>query len=1143
MPWSSLALLVAIGLVTPSHGADLQAADQASPLSETLLGASQIVSTRQADQTRTPETLLGVSQITSEDDVAVQCQIGGKAWLQLVSHDPACRAFLDRLNQAEAAGTAGSTGATTGAATTAGTAAAGAGAVGAVGSGLAVLGAAASAAVALGGGGGSSGDGNVPPAPPPAMPPAPPPAPPPAMPPAPPPPAMPPAPPPPAPPPAPPPPAMPPAPPPPAPPPVVPPAPPPAGPFRYDDVDLTTSAAGGCENPDRIHVPAPVFARSAPLPETGLPNSYQALRGSLPVNPLCETGAHTVHGLPTAGANPGDPTVNYKGANVRVAVIDTGVDAGHSAFAGALVGGGVFPSGSTVVDGDHGTHVAGIIAGRPSPQGNGNVLKSSWLMGSVDNPNIAYHGGMAPEARIIPITLALNRNATDILAAFSRASADGATIINNSWGAAPLRRQIAAGRFIVHPPVQEARHQILADLDTAYEDAVRGLRAGGGSDYDRLIYAQRALLSGLHENTVGDPGVGGPEPIQRIVAPANPAIIVWAAGNHGFNDVSGRVNEFNAAAGGVRASPSPLYRDVVLDLNNALPADRRVAANTPAVETILPVVSAGLRPFFINVVALQTTARGAAQTLAPYSNGCGASRAWCLAAPGTTITGPTTSGARDYVEKQGTSMAAPVVSGAAAMLKGRWDQLTAQEIVKILLTTAERRDSSGERAAYGFPAALPRPAAGAASAATRCPAFQADGSIDYTDVPDDAYGCGLLDVEKAFEPPANTVLAAGIGIGQVFSAPLAPRAIKSAAVHGVRAASSKIAPSRAFGTTLITQPLSFAGIDAFNRDFFYKLPIATTVVPRPTAAQFLTNHTPRTENLTPIAGGLSFGLVSGNNVGHQLIYVIPGMRTSFTRLERAAVNPLSNFDQNNKRSVWGLVTSSATALATSHTTFALAPDLWFETSFEQGALGQKADTDLFYDYSVGITHTGKRTTTGLMMGSFVERNSFLGSHGYGGYELGGHTVSHYLQLDMGHRLGDHLMLDAGYTMMNSHIDFRHNRFTKDTRVRSDALNITAVASDIFFEHDTLSLGFRQPLAVRKGTLSQTSLKRTSAGLVVSLDEVNLGIRQREQTLTLGYKRAYNKHVNLFAEAATSRNWSNQPGLNNTFIITGLALTF
>lgn len=74
--------------------------------------------------------------------------------------------------------------------------------------------------------------------------------------------------------------------------------------------------------------------------------------------------------------------------------------------------------------------------------------------------------------------------------------------------------------------------------------------------------------------------------------------------------------------------------------------------------------------------------------LAYFSNKCGIIKR-CLAAPGMTIysTTLTIPGIGNYNCYSGTSIAAPVVSGAVAVLQSVWPNLNGKEIVDILLET------------------------------------------------------------------------------------------------------------------------------------------------------------------------------------------------------------------------------------------------------------------------------------------------------------------------------------------------------------------------------------------------------------------------------------------------------------------------
>ncbi|BEN36897.1 outer membrane autotransporter barrel domain-containing protein [Serratia marcescens] len=97
------------------------------------------------------------------------------------------------------------------------------------------------------------------------------------------------------------------------------------------------------------------------------------------------------------------------------------------------------------------------------------------------------------------------------------------------------------------------------------------------------------------------------------------------------------------------------------------------------------------------------------------STRCGYTASYCLSAPGSDIY--STTAQTDYVlygktgekrviptygEKTGTSMAAPMVSGAAAVLMQRFPYMTASQIASVLLTTATDLGEKGVDAVYGW---------------------------------------------------------------------------------------------------------------------------------------------------------------------------------------------------------------------------------------------------------------------------------------------------------------------------------------------------------------------------------------------------------------------------------------------------------
>ncbi len=107
----------------------------------------------------------------------------------------------------------------------------------------------------------------------------------------------------------------------------------------------------------------------------------------------------------------------------------------------------------------------------------------------------------------------------------------------------------------------------------------------------------------------------------------------------------------------------------------------------------MPLAFPELQGHFVNVVAINSQSK----TLASYSNKCGVTQNYCIAAPGSAIQ---TDAKEDKV--YGTSFAAPIVSGAIAVIKQAFPYMSATQITALLFATAQDLGEPGVDAVYGW---------------------------------------------------------------------------------------------------------------------------------------------------------------------------------------------------------------------------------------------------------------------------------------------------------------------------------------------------------------------------------------------------------------------------------------------------------
>ena len=391
-----------------------------------------------------------------------------------------------------------------------------------------------------------------------------------------------------------------------------------------------------------------------------------------PPNPADNTNYRAGGRNTEFNANPGLGQINadaayqrgYFGQGVTVAVIDSGMLTSHMDLSANIVAGYNFTNDSTVIhDGvGHGTRTGGIIA---AVRGNTDFIYTSGTYGEF----IGGTQGVAPQAKLMPLQI-VDTNGTFVpfIPAFEYAVTNHVPIINNSYGRSFgfVRGQYNSMNVFFRIPL---------------------LRELWNND-DKMILASMANAVRGHET-----------------------ILVWSAGNEGWQNNAATLQVYSDAElqtlAPLGVSKEEFIENVIVDNRVILPTTNRRLAdyNIPLVGPGLYALAPTEYPELVSQWLVAVAATPDADDnirLLESSNGCGEAKFWCLAAPGYDIA--TTSSAADSILSisDGTSVAAPHVSGALAVLKSRLPNMPMSVIRALLLNTATDINDDGVDEDFGW---------------------------------------------------------------------------------------------------------------------------------------------------------------------------------------------------------------------------------------------------------------------------------------------------------------------------------------------------------------------------------------------------------------------------------------------------------
>jgi subtilase-type serine protease len=370
------------------------------------------------------------------------------------------------------------------------------------------------------------------------------------------------------------------------------------------------------------------------------PSLALSQEAATPVPPAADAEYSGNWGLPMINALPAY-LKGYTGKGVTVAIVDTGLDVNHPEFAGrishALRNFGTDKKPDDVSHAydrhgnpiGHGTHVAGIIGAARDGQGM---------------------QGVAYEATILPLrAIGVPGHGSPSNEAIRYAVEAGAKVLNGSYS----------------PPT---------------------LRNGSNPNYTRLdylpIYSSVNSLQYTYDSLK--------------YAAAKDVVLVFSAGNNYIDQPVASARPGNNSMFPLitpENTKKQLYRFVTNTHESGFNYDNEATYEflDPSDPSVANLDYSDLKGSLIAVVAVDKDGK-----IASHSDRCGEAAEWCMAAPGGEYPAPddpsvaiySTWPDRGYKYLNGTSMAAPHVTGAAAVVRSAFPYMNARQTIETILTTA-----------------------------------------------------------------------------------------------------------------------------------------------------------------------------------------------------------------------------------------------------------------------------------------------------------------------------------------------------------------------------------------------------------------------------------------------------------------------
>ena len=485
-----------------------------------------------------------------------------------------------------------------------------------------------------------------------------------------------------------------------------------------------------------------------------------------------------------------------------------------------------------------------------------------------------------------------------------------------------------------------------------------------------------------------------------VAATAN-TIFVWASGNDGWNTETGIVIKYaSSSIGPVRVG--------------SFTADR----NLPSYEGALALQHPELAGKWLTVVAVD-----AKNVIASYSNGCGVTKAFCIAAPGsdiystvdTAFVGIGYAALGGYGTASGTSFAAPHVTAALAILKQQFPNLTPTQLVDILLISATDLGPPGV---------------------------------------DDVYGVGMLDLEGATQPIGTLGIVSGTStqvVGDANRSFIGGSAVLAPALQGLRV----------------------GAFDRYQRAYVIN-PVASIRQSSDVSIRgFLDFH--RAEHDTTLLHGNTFSLVS------KVKPTIYGLRWSGVDFALRSARTETHLSSYRDIQPYGLLKPHIALpdfashlqkqISTLNTAeWGTSGDGPFTLKFTSAA-GRFVDHARFDDTSATIGVANGQASLQARIGLFNEHQQLLGGVSTGAFALAKPSRTSYVSLVARHAMTPNHSQSLALVRAKTRASFQHPEFVHASPIGTASFHYASEWKSVWVEQDALTFFVGQSLRPTSGTLT------------------------------------------------------------------------